>query len=105
MPQGQAPSGASDMAVCHQFVITRWSVEFGAPVLTIDELTQRRLQRLVEVLMVELKARQSVTYGADYVGDVETWRTAARIAGHRLGISIRTGVSKDGTKVWASEGP
>ena len=42
--------------------------------MTVDEVTQRRLQRLVEELIVQLKARHSVTYGTDYVGDVETWR-------------------------------
>ena len=46
----------------------------------------------------------SVTYGADYIEDLELWRQAARIAGRRFGSQVRTGVSRDGTKVWASEG-
>jgi SAM-dependent methyltransferase len=35
----------------------------------------------------------------------ETPIRAARIAGRRLGVQVRTGVARDGSKVWASEGP
>lgn len=70
-----------------------------------DELERRRLDRLVKQLTVELRIHRSVTYGSDYVEDVELWRRAARLAGRRLGITVRTGVSPDRKKVWASEGP
>jgi hypothetical protein len=70
-----------------------------------DELDRRRLERLAAELALELRLRRSVTYGTDYVEDVELWRRAARLAGRQLGIQVRTGVSSDGTKVWASEGP
>jgi hypothetical protein len=70
-----------------------------------NELEQRRLERLVPQLEYELRTYRSVTHGADQIGNVELWRKAARIAGRRLGIPVRTGVSPDGTKVWASEGP
>jgi len=70
-----------------------------------DELQQRRFERLVEKLTYELETYRSLTYGTDHVGDVEQWRKAARAAGRRLGIPVRTGVSRDGGKVWASEGP
>jgi len=71
----------------------------------VDELARRRLEHLVLQLMQELASRQSLTYGTDDIENVEEWRTAARIAGRRLGSPVSTGVSKDGTKVWASEGP
>jgi hypothetical protein len=71
----------------------------------IDEFERRRLQRLTDELAIELSLRGSVMYTADYVGDVDLWRRAARAAGRRLGIVVRTGVSPDGAKVWASEGP
>ena len=70
-----------------------------------DELADRRLEFLVLELMSQLQGESAVKHGADHVGDVELWRRAARIAGHRLGIPVRTGVSPDGTEVWASEGP
>jgi hypothetical protein len=73
--------------------------------MTIDELADRRLRLLVEELMVQLTDHRSVKHGTDYVEDVELWRKAARIAGRRMGIPVRTGVSADGTEVWASEGP
>lgn len=40
-----------------------------------------------------------VRWTAD-LDDVEEWRTAARKAGRVLGVSVRTGVSDDGSKVW-----
>lgn len=70
-----------------------------------NELERRRLMRLVEQLTEQLQERRSLTHGTDYIEDVELWRKAARAAGRRLGIRVRTGVSRDGTKVWASEGP
>jgi len=72
---------------------------------TVDELERRRVERLVPQIMDELQAYRSVTHGTEHVKDVELWRKAARIAGRRLGIQVRTGVSRDGRKVWASEGP
>lgn len=43
----------------------------------------------------------SVVRWTSSVDDVETWRKAARRAGRVLGVSIRTGVSDDHTRVWA----
>jgi hypothetical protein len=73
--------------------------------MTVDELADRRLELLFEELTTQLRFNHGVKHGTDYVGDVELWRKAARIAGRRLGIPVRTGVSRDGTEVWASEGP
>jgi hypothetical protein len=73
--------------------------------VTEDELAKRRLEILVQELTIQLRDMRSVKHGTDYVGDVDLWRKAARIAGRRLGIPVRTGVSHDGTEVWVSEGP
>ena len=70
-----------------------------------DELARRRLEIQVRELMVHLKVNLGVVRLTNDVEDVEEYRKAARIAGRRLGIVIRTGVSRDGTKVWISEGP
>jgi hypothetical protein len=70
-----------------------------------DDLAQRRLEIRVREIAQLLALHQSVTLSTDYVEDVDEWRKAARIAGRRLKIQIRTGVSRDGDKVWASEGP
>ncbi len=73
--------------------------------MTADQLASRRQELLVRQLMAQLTDRQSLTYTTEYVEDLQAWRKAARIAGRRMGISIRTGLSRDGMKVWASEGP
>jgi hypothetical protein len=70
-----------------------------------DELAQRRQELQVRELVQELKLGRTIVLSTDSVEDVGAWRKAARTAGRRLGIPVRTGVSKDGTKVWASEGP
>ena len=70
-----------------------------------DVLERRRLVRLTEQLAQELRVQLGIMYSTDSVEDVELWRRAARRAGRQLGICIRTGVSRDGTRVWASEGP
>jgi hypothetical protein len=87
----------------HGFVINLSSVEI--PVMTTDELARRRFDRQVSELQDQLKTFQTVVYGTDQIDDIDEWRKAARAAGRRLGIPVRTGVSQDGTKVWASEGP
>jgi hypothetical protein len=71
----------------------------------VDELERRRLERLVQQLTEQLRVHRSLTLGVDRVDNVDLWRKAARMAGRRLGIPVRTGVSRDGAKVWASEGP
>ena len=73
--------------------------------MTADELADRRLEILVQELVNQLRTDRGVKHGVDHVGDVDLWRKAARIAGRRLGIPVRTGVSRDGTEAWASEGP
>ena len=73
--------------------------------MTTDELAERRFELRVRDVAQELKTLRTVVYGTDQVEDVDEWRKAARAAGRRLGMPVRTGISRDGTKVWASEGP
>ncbi|MGH9126453.1 MAG: hypothetical protein ACRDZ8_17255 [Acidimicrobiales bacterium] len=73
------------------------------PAMMIDELAERRLEILVRELMVLLQEHEAFVLEVDYVEDVETWRKAVRSAGRRLGVPVRTGVSKDGTRVWAAD--
>lgn len=70
-----------------------------------DQLDHRRRERLARELTRRLRKHRSITMSADSIDDIDLWRGAARVAGRRLGIPIRTGVSRDGQKVWASEGP
>jgi hypothetical protein len=85
------------------FVITLSSNGFET--MTTDEIARHRLELRVREIAEQLSLYQSVTFSTGYVEDVEEWRKAARIAGRRLKIQVRTGVSPDGEKVWASEGP
>ena len=73
--------------------------------MTTDELADRRHQAHVRELLQELKLGRTIVMDTAQVKDVEAWRSAARTAGRRLGIPVRTGISRDGMKVWASEGP
>ena len=85
-------------------VINLSSVVFAMPRLT-DEVERRRLERLAERLAVELRRDRTVVSSSDFVEDVEFWRRAARLAGRRIQLHVRTGLSRDGGKVWATEVP
>jgi hypothetical protein len=69
-----------------------------------DELEQRRLDQLTDELeaqmATELPSRGVVVARVDQVEDVDRWRAAARRAARRTGVSIRTGLSGDGSTVW-----
>ena len=72
----------------------------------IVSIERVRINRLAREIASQLRSNSnSVVRGTANVGDVDEWRRAARKAGRQLGIQIRTGVSRDGDKVWASEGP
>jgi len=73
--------------------------------MIVDELAKHRRETLVLKHMEWLTIRHTYAIRVDRVNDVPEWRSAAREAGRRLKISVRTGVSRDGTLVWASEGP
>jgi len=55
----------------------------------------------VPAIQAGLRANGSVVRQTESL-DVKRWRRAARQAGSALGWSIRTGVSADGSTVWAT---
>jgi len=72
----------------------------------VVSLERARIERLSDESAAQLRSNcNSVTRLTINVPDIDEWRRAARKAGNRLGISIRTGVSREGDKVWAVEGP
>ena len=72
----------------------------------VVDLEGVRVERLAEEIADQLQQHGgSILRLATDVENVERWRRAARQAGRRLGVTIRTGVSNDRSKVWASEGP
>ena len=72
----------------------------------IVDLERVRVDRLAEEIAAQLEAHGgSILRLTTDVDDVERWRRAARKAGRRLGVTVRTGISADRSKVWASEGP
>jgi hypothetical protein len=72
----------------------------------IIDLERVRIERLADEIAGQLLAHGgSILRLSTDVGDVNRWRRAARLAGRRRGIVMRTGVSEDRTKVWGSEGP
>ena len=72
----------------------------------IVSLERVRIDRLAEEIACQLGSNcNTVVRGTTNLASVDEWRRAARKAGRQLGIQIRTGVSRDGDKVWASEGP
>ncbi len=72
-------------------------------VVALDDF---RMHRLALLIADELRAGDGSTWRSTLeVDDVATWRRAARRAGRLLGVSIRTGIAPDGSRVWAVEGP
>jgi hypothetical protein len=66
---------------------------------TADE---EKLEQLAREIADQITTGQgSVVRWTSSVDDIEAWRKAARRAGRILGVSIRTGVSDDRTRVWA----
>ncbi len=70
-----------------------------------DTAEDRRLTGLVVQLAVELEIHETLVCDANAIEDFDLWRRAARIAGRRLKVPVRTGVSRDGLKVWAIQEP
>lgn len=78
------------------------SRRFSGRVVNID---RARVERLAVDIAPLLAKRGNVIVDVARIDDVALWRRSARRAGRLLGIPVRTGVSWDGTRVWACEGP
>jgi hypothetical protein len=80
---------------------------FGAAVLSgqIVSLERVRVARLTDEIAAQLASNANSVTRLTNDLNVGEWRRAARLAGRRLGIQVRTGVSRTGDKVWAVEGP
>jgi hypothetical protein len=71
----------------------------------IVSLERVRVARLTDEIASQLAANSNSVTRLTASMNVDEWRRAARLAGRRLGIPVRTGVSRTGDKVWAVEGP
>jgi len=73
--------------------------------MTVDQLADKRQERLVEELVRILKANGGIKISVDLVDDVDQFRRAARTAARQIGMTIHTGVSheKAGDFVFAFE--
>jgi hypothetical protein len=72
----------------------------------VVSLEQERVDRLADVIVGELRSNDNeVVHLTSHISNIDEWRRAARKAGRRLGIQIRTGVSRRGDKVWVIEEP
>jgi hypothetical protein len=66
----------------------------------VEDLERRRVERLAAELVPELRDCGELRAETDALESVERWRAAARRAGRLLGWRMRTGVSRDGRRVW-----
>jgi predicted HAD superfamily Cof-like phosphohydrolase len=73
--------------------------------MTVNQLADKRQERLVEELVRVLKANSGMKISVDFIDDVEQFRKAARTAARQIGMTIHTGVSheKAGDYVFAFE--
>ncbi len=67
----------------------------------IVDLGRARVDRLADALTPILEAGH-VTMSASSVDSIADWRTAARQAASTSGWRVRTGVTSDGSRVWAA---
>lgn len=54
--------------------------------MTVDQLADRRMERLVQELTILLREHETIVVEAAQVDDIDTWRKAVRIAGRGLGV-------------------
>ena len=83
-------------ASCQRFV------NGGAELGRVVSIEDRKVTALAGRLVPVLQERGAVIVEAVDVESVDQWRKAARLAGRRLGWRMRTGVAKDGSRVWAA---
>jgi hypothetical protein len=73
--------------------------------MRVDELAERKYETLVLKHVEWLRIERSYVLPLSKIEDIPDWRRAAREAGRRLGVRVRTGISRDGTLVWVTEEP
>jgi hypothetical protein len=61
-----------------------------------------RIERIARTLAPELAGGHVVSVATSSVDDVGEWRAAARKVARTLGEPIRTGITADGSRVWAT---
>jgi hypothetical protein len=69
-------------------------------VARVVDIERERVERLAADLAPELRERGVIVVDVAALEDVERWRRAARRAGRLLGWRVRTGISRDGRRVW-----
>ncbi|MEX2652296.1 MAG: hypothetical protein WD473_07610 [Acidimicrobiia bacterium] len=68
---------------------------------------RRHVEAVVPHLLDSLRRRGDVSQHSDEADEADLWREAARVAGRRLGVHVRTGRTRcvcpdrDGVHVWA----
>jgi hypothetical protein len=70
-----------------------------------DDLGNARRERLSRLIEEDLKAQTYAQVMATDIEDVDEWRAAARIAGRRLGLRVRTEVRYGAVHVRAIDVP
>ena len=67
----------------------------------VVDLERVRVEQLARELTPHLREREQLVVRVAEVEDVDRWRRAARRAGRSLGWRVATGVSHDGSTLWA----
>jgi hypothetical protein len=88
--------GAADVNGCQQ---KSRVADRGRDVAALDNV---RLHRLAVVIADELRTGQGSTWRSN--GELDDIAVSRRV-GRLLGVSVRTGVAPDGSRVWVVEGP
>jgi hypothetical protein len=68
----------------------------------VADLEAARVEALAAELVPVLRDRGAIVVDVERLDSVERWRRAARRAGRLLGWHMRTGLSRDGRRVWAA---
>ncbi len=68
----------------------------------VVDLEAAKVDALARRLLPVLRDRGSLAEAVDQLENVERWRKAARRAARSLGWRIRTGITPDGSCVWAA---
>jgi hypothetical protein len=68
----------------------------------VVNIESRKVERLADDLLPVLRDRGTLVADTTTLEDVDRWRRAARLVGRRLGWRMRTGKSRDGSRVWAA---